>query len=127
MRSSAPGRRSPVCGQPEAGKEWAGHARCAPDDRDAIDTAVVGGVPYHDIAKRHEGVSISAISRHRKDQHQPSVGVTGDGRNTTHSLDMLGQLHDLHARVLRILEGAERTGKRRPRWRRYAKPAACWS
>jgi hypothetical protein len=88
---------------------------CTHPELEAIDSCVVGGVPYRTIAERHKPVSISAISRHRRDHLSPSLVAlsTATGTETTghDGTPLQRQLHGLYLRALGILDAAEKDGR----------------
>jgi len=71
---------------------------CSHPDRPAIDTALIAGEPYRDIARRFR-VSKDAVARH-KDEHLPAALLTAqEAVEATQADSLLGQLRDLLARA----------------------------
>jgi len=86
---------------------------CAHEEREAIDSCLVGGVPYRTISKRHEGVSPSSLSRHRAHVTAAIIPL-GSGTETGTRADggtLLAQLRGLYSRVEGILSRAEADGR----------------
>jgi hypothetical protein len=83
---------------------------CLHDGRDRIDEDLVAGRPYRDIAAR-DGVSISALSRHRQRHLSPAIVALAAETEAVHGETLLGQLRSLYRRVGVILESAERDGR----------------
>jgi hypothetical protein len=80
-----------------------------------LDAGIVAGVPYRQLVKRYvPAVSISALSRHRKDHLSPSIvalaGETGTGTGPERG-SLVEQLRAIQDRVMRVLERAESEGK----------------
>ena len=81
---------------------------CTHPELEAIDGALVAGVPFRNIAERY-GKSATALFRHKSD-HLPAVLVTGQAvREEAHALDVVKQLRDINAATLAILEDARDT------------------
>ncbi len=90
---------------------------CTHGAAQAIDSELVSGLPYRAIAKRH-GVTISSLSRHRRDHLSPALTAvdlgtaTGTGSGTDgHPETLLRQLYALLGRVRGILDRAEADGR----------------
>ncbi len=83
---------------------------CVHPDRRTVDEAIVGRVPYRDIVRRHEGLSISAVSRHRQRHLTPALVVLAAEQERDHGETLLAQLQALYRRVRAILDAAERDG-----------------
>lgn len=83
---------------------------CRHDDREAIDHALVGGLPYRDIARRW-GVTISALSRHSQGHVSPALARVAAERERDHATSLLERVEDLYVRARGILDAAEADGK----------------
>ena len=81
---------------------------CTHSELEAIDGALVAGVPFRRIAARFS-LSEASARRHKSD-HLPAVLVTGQAvREEAHALDVVKQLRDINAATLAILEDARDT------------------
>ncbi len=83
---------------------------CHHDDREPLDAELVMGIPYRDLASRY-GVSISALSRHRRDHVSPALAKVIAERETAGAESALDRLEALHGRVMRLLDAAEGDGR----------------
>ena len=82
---------------------------CAHQERHAIDTALVAGGAYRDIAGRY-GLSKSAVERHQA-EHLPAALVRGaEAREEARALDVLQQLKTINAAALTVLRDARAAG-----------------
>jgi len=90
-------RRCTVCSHPEV---------------EAINKALVVGEPYRSIAKRYEA-SESAMYRHQENHIPTTLAKANEAEEVAQADDLLGQVQDLQARTLAILEAAEETREHR--------------
>lgn len=79
---------------------------CTHDDREAIDEALIGGVSYRNIAKRH-AVTPSALTRHRRGHLSPQIVAVQAARGESVA-DRVERLYD---RASAILTAAESSGQ----------------
>lgn len=85
---------------------------CSHPGREAIDRALVEGVAFPALVAEYR-VSKDALSRH-KANHLPAKLVMAEKAGEVAEADeLLGQVQDLHARTLAILEAAESTREHR--------------
>jgi transposase-like protein len=85
---------------------------CEHSKREAIDRALVGGASNRSVASLYD-VSEAAVRRH-KGNHLPAKLVMAEKASEVAEADnLLGQVRDLQARTLAILEVAERTHQHR--------------
>ncbi len=85
---------------------------CTHDSREAINRELVEGVPSRNIAERY-GTSVASLHRH-KAEHLPGKLVKArEALDVAEADDLLGQVRDIHARTLAILEAVEATGEHR--------------
>ncbi len=82
---------------------------CTHPERDAIDRALVGGASNRRIATQYD-VPEAAVRRHEAN-HLPVKLVMA--QEVAEADDLLGQVRDIHARTLAILEAVESTGEHR--------------
>ena len=82
---------------------------CAHSDRHSVDTALLSGATFRDIAKRY-GLSLAALFRHRSD-HLPAALVQAAGaEGVRQALDVLAQLKHINAAALTVLRDAKAAG-----------------
>lgn len=82
---------------------------CAHPEREAIDAAIVSGVPLAALAAKYR-VSADALGRHAA-HHLPAAMVKGRAAaDMVHGDDLLAQARDLQAKALGILAKAEKAG-----------------
>lgn len=81
---------------------------CGHPRRPDIDRALVDGVPYRVIAKRYEA-SPAAVQRH-KDHVPATLARARDAADVADADNLLGQLQELRAKALELLDKAERAG-----------------
>src|SRR5262245_63862338 len=84
---------------------------CTHPDRELIDSALLSGEAFRKIAKR-SGTSITALFRHKTNDLGRVTEGSGSRRDSLRRRSF-GQIKDLTARVLRILEKAEADGDAR--------------
>lgn len=84
---------------------------CVHPDRRQVDEEIVGSTPYRRIVERHEGLTISSVSRHRQRHLSPAIVALAAEQERDHGETLLGQLRSLYRRVGVILETAERDGR----------------
>jgi transposase-like protein len=83
---------------------------CAHPERQAVDTALVAGGAYRDIAGRY-GLSKSAVERHQA-EHLPAALVRGEAaREEARALDVLQQLKFINGAALSVLRDARAAGE----------------
>src|SRR5215212_4713368 len=82
---------------------------CDHPDRNGIDEALVGGVPYRSIAKR-SGLSESAVYRHKTEHLPTHLLKAKEAEVVAQADDLLNQVRNLQAHALDILERAEKAG-----------------
>ena len=82
---------------------------CAHREREAIDAALAAGEPYRGIARRYT-VSPDAVERHNKVHVPAAMALASEAAAVAHGDDLLAQLRDLQARVVGLLDRAERAG-----------------
>lgn len=87
-------RTCTVCGHPEV---------------DEINTALVGGVAFRNIAERF-GTSTTSLTRHKKEHLPASLSRAREAVQVAQADDLLGQLRELRAKAVSILNAAERAG-----------------
>jgi len=85
---------------------------CPHADRQAIDSAVLSGESFRNIAKRF-ALSVAALYRHR--EHLPATLVKAqEAAEVAHADSLLAQVGELRARAMSILDTAEATGQLMP-------------
>lgn len=82
------------------------------EHRAEIETAIVNGTSYRDIAG-HYGVTRSAVERHAKklSERLAEENVKLVGAKRQHSVNVLDEMEDLKQRVHAIMQRAEDQGK----------------
>jgi len=83
---------------------------CRHPDRATIDRALVTGLSLRDIAGQH-GVSKSALERHRASDLPRLLVQAKEAETVADADDLLGQLKELQARTLSLLNQAEQAGR----------------
>jgi transposase-like protein len=78
---------------------------CGQAEREAIDSALVAGEPYRNIAERF-GTSATALVRHKTDHIPASLSKAKYAEETTHADSLLEQLLSLNRETLAILKQA---------------------
>src|SRR5215210_2164009 len=85
---------------------------CGHDEAHAINVELVSRVPYRTLEKRF-GVGRNALKRH-SEEHIPELMVKArDAVEGAEADDLLGEVRQLHARTLAILEAAEESNELR--------------
>lgn len=84
---------------------------CTHEDRDAIDSALVGGESSASIAGRYRTIDERAIRRHRSNHIPAALMKAHEADEVAHGDDLLDQVRDLQARALSILDKAEDSGE----------------
>ena len=85
---------------------------CTHPDREAIDSALVAGEPFRNMAERF-GTSTTTLHRH-KQSHIPGALVKAtEAREVARADSLLDQVRDLQGRALGILTEAETGGDHR--------------
>ncbi|HEY3715133.1 MAG TPA: hypothetical protein VGL39_11455 [Jatrophihabitantaceae bacterium] len=79
---------------------------CSHAERQTIDEALVGAVPYRDIAGRH-GVTPSSLTRHRKGHLSPAIVAVQAERNRDAAVSVADRVDGLYDRASAILLAAE--------------------
>jgi hypothetical protein len=79
---------------------------CTSGARDAIDAAIVSGVPIRRIAPRY-GVGETAIRRHRRAHLSPAIVAAQDAAAEERGQTLAERLEGLYRRAERILDAAE--------------------
>jgi hypothetical protein len=82
---------------------------CRHTERDAIDSALIDGAAYRDIARRF-GVSRSALVRHKADHLPATLATAKVAAEEVRAGTLLDRVNALHDRALAILDRAEREG-----------------
>ena len=77
-----------------------------------INSALVRGEPYRDIARQH-GVSKDALRRHKASHLPKLLRRAKDATNEAQATDLLAELRSLQAKSMKILETAESSGNLR--------------
>lgn len=83
---------------------------CVHPERDAIDHAIVSGTSYRNVRERWH-VSLSSISRHRRDHISPALVALRAQQDEAHTASLLERVEDLIGRTERILLATEQDGK----------------
>ncbi len=82
---------------------------CSHPDRPAVDTALIAGEPYRDIARRFR-VSKDAVAR-RKDEHLPAGMVKAqEVTDVRHAIDVVQQLKAINGVCMSVLKDARDQG-----------------
>lgn len=68
------------------------------------------GVAYRDLASRYE-VSISALSRHKRDHVSPALARVAAAREEAGPASAMDRLEELRQKTMELLEAAEADGK----------------
>lgn len=79
---------------------------CRHEQREAIEQAIVEGVPYRNIAKQHN-VSIAALSRHKSNDLPTHLTQAQQAREAASASRLLSKILDLQAHAERIMRKAE--------------------
>lgn len=79
---------------------------CSHADKETINQDLVNGTPYRHIADR-TGTSTTALQRHKNEHIPTSLAKAKEAEDVAQADDLLGQLVDLQAKALAILERAE--------------------
>ena len=82
---------------------------CTHPQRDEIDADFVRGQPFRRIAT-HRDVTEQSVRRHGASHLPESLATAQEERERIRASNLLNELHDLHDRVLGILETAEELG-----------------
>jgi hypothetical protein len=82
---------------------------CTHGELEAIDTALVDGEPYRNIAAQF-GISTSALQRHKRTHIPQSLMKAVVAEELMRADDLLAHVSELRKRALSILEEAEREG-----------------
>jgi hypothetical protein len=85
---------------------------CEHPDREAIDRALVGDSSNLSISSLF-GVSESAVRRHKANHLPAKLVMAQAAEEIAQADDLLGQMQDLQARTLAVLEAAESTNQHR--------------
>jgi hypothetical protein len=85
---------------------------CVHPEREAIDRALVEGVPNRRIASHHD-VTERAVRNHKATHLPTSLAKAQVAEEVAQADDLLDQLQDLQRRTLAILEAAEETREHR--------------
>ncbi len=85
---------------------------CSHPEREAINRELVESVPFRKISERF-GTSITALHRHKTDHLPGKLVMAREAQEIAEADDLLGQVRDIHARTLAILEAVEATGEHR--------------
>lgn len=85
---------------------------CSHPEREAIDRALLSGEANRRIAAHH-AVSEQAVRRHKADHLPAALAKAHEAEEVSRADDLLGQVRDLQARALSILEKAEAAGELR--------------
>ena len=97
MAKARRGRRCTVCARP-------------PEERDAIDAALVAGEADTRISAKFRGISGDAVRRHRESHLPATLAVAQQAAEVARADSLLEQVRTLHSRALVILDQAERAG-----------------
>jgi hypothetical protein len=85
---------------------------CEHPDREAIDRHLVGDSSNLSVSALF-GVSESAVRRHKANHLPAKLVMAQAAEEVAQADDLLGQVRDLHARTLAILEAAEEASQHR--------------
>ncbi len=85
---------------------------CEHPEREAIDRALVGDSSNLSVSSLF-GVSESAVRRHKANHLPAKLVMAQAAEEVAQADDLLGQMQDLQARTLAILEAAEDTSQHR--------------
>lgn len=83
---------------------------CSRSDRAAIDDALISGTAYRTIAARHDGVSLSALTRHRRAHVSPALQAVVVERAQAGAVSALDRLEDLYTEATAILAALKADG-----------------
>ena len=81
-------------------------AICTHPDKEAIDEALVGGTALSVLSAKYR-VSEDALGRHKANHLPAKLVMAQAAEEVAQADDLLGQMQDLQARTLAILEAAE--------------------
>ena len=82
---------------------------CTHPEREAIEGALVADTPSRAVADRF-GLSKDAALRHKSDHLPATLVKSREAAEVAHADNLLGQVRELQARALSILDTAEATG-----------------
>ena len=85
---------------------------CQHPQREALDLALVGGAALSETAAKYR-VSNDAVSRHKANHLPTKLVLAEKAAEVAEAGDLLGQVQDLQARTLAILEAAEASREHR--------------
>jgi len=85
---------------------------CTHTDLEAINRALVEGTPNRRIASQHD-VTERAVRNHKANHLPETLAKAQEAEEVAQADDLLGQVQDLQARTLAILEAAEETREHR--------------
>lgn len=85
---------------------------CAHPDRETIDRAIVEKMPNRRVASHHD-VTERAVRNHKANHLPAALAKAQDAQEVAEADDLLGQVRDLQARTLAILEAAEGSSQHR--------------
>ncbi len=85
---------------------------CTHPEREEINRALVEAVPFRKISERF-GTSVTALHRHKTDHLPGKLVKAREALEIAEAEGLLGQVRDIHARTLAILEAVESTGEHR--------------
>jgi len=83
------------------------------DERQAIDTALIGGEPARSVASRYvtNGRPLGRMAVQRHKEHLPATLVKAEAvKEATHADDLVEQLKQLRGKAISLLLAAERAG-----------------
>lgn len=83
---------------------------CSNEQREALDAALVMGTAYRELSSRY-GVSISALSRHRRDHVSAALAKVTAEREVAGAESALDRIETLYRRALLVLDTAEGEGR----------------
>ncbi len=84
---------------------------CTHDARSEIDEALVAGESSGALAARYRSLSEQAIRRHRSNHLPATLAKAHEAEEVANADELLGQVRELQARALTILDKAERAGE----------------
>ena len=85
---------------------------CVHPKREEINRALVGGASNRSVASLND-VSEAAVRRHKANHLPAKLVMAQAAEEVAQADDLLGQMRDLHARTLAVLEAAETTNQHR--------------
>jgi len=85
---------------------------CTHPEREAIDEALVGGIAFPALVAEYR-VSKDSLSRHKANHLPAKLVMAQAAEEVAQADDLLGQMRDLHARTLAVLEAAETSKQHR--------------